>query len=212
VGLFIATTLLARTWGENRALFAFGAKFGPSILEDGEWWRLITAGFLHGGMLHILMNSWVLYDLGAQVEQIYSTPRFLVIYFAGTVGGFYLSVRENPGLSIGSSAGIMGLIGAMIAFGVANRSSVGRDIRNFYLRWVVYVLALGFIPGFAIDNWAHVGGLVAGFVIGYAAGTPVHSSAAKEGLWRAVAAICILLTLGAFFEVYRHFPDAAQIR
>jgi len=153
VGLFIGTSLLSRTMGENRALWAMGAKFGPSIFQDHQWWRLITAGFLHGGILHILMNSWVLYDLGAQVEQIYATPRFLVIYFAGTVGGFYLSVVENPGLSIGSSAGIMGLIGAMIAFGVVNRSSTGRAIRNLYARWVVYILAFGLIPGLAVDNW-----------------------------------------------------------
>jgi rhomboid protease GluP len=212
VGLFIGTSLLSRTMGENRALWAMGAKFGPSIFQDHQWWRLITAGFLHGGILHILMNSWVLYDLGAQVEQIYATPRFLVIYFAGTVGGFYLSVVENPGLSIGSSAGIMGLIGAMIAFGVVNRSSTGRAIRNLYARWVVYILAFGLIPGLAVDNWAHVGGLAAGFVLGYAAGTPVHSSPAREGLWRALAAICILLTVGAFFAVYRNFPTPEQLR
>jgi rhomboid protease GluP len=212
LGLYIGTSLLARSMGESRALWALGAKFGPSIFQDHEWWRLITAGFLHGGLLHILMNSWVLYDLGAQVEEIYATPRFLVIYFAGTVGGFYLSVRENPGLSIGSSAGIMGLIGAMIAFGVVNRSSAGKAIRAHYGRWVLYILAFGFIPGLSIDNWAHIGGLAAGFAIGYVAGTPVHSSPAKEGMWRALAAICILLTVGAFFAVYRHFPTPDQLR
>ncbi len=79
------------------------------------------------------MNSWVLYDLGAQTEQVYGTPRFLVVYFAGTVGGFYASSVVNPLVpSVGASAGIMGLIGAMIAFGVVNRSSMGRAIRNFY--------------------------------------------------------------------------------
>src|ERR1700712_6040196 len=69
-GLFIATTLFARTVGDNTALWAFGGKYGPSIWRDHEFWRLVTAGFLHGGWMHILMNSWVLYDLGAQVEQV----------------------------------------------------------------------------------------------------------------------------------------------
>src|ERR1700721_2178211 len=62
--LFLATTYLGRTMGESQALWAFGAKFGPSIWQEHEYWRLVTAGFLHGGWFHILMNSWVLYDLG----------------------------------------------------------------------------------------------------------------------------------------------------
>ena len=111
--------------------------------------------------------------------------------FAGTVGGFYLSAIQNPGIpSVGSSAGIMGLIGAMIAFGVANRSSVGRAIRNFYARWVVYIIAFGLIPQFAVDNWAHIGGLAAGFVLGYMAGTPVDRVRRGNpygGLWRRFA-------------------------
>jgi rhomboid protease GluP len=129
------------------------------------------------------------------------------------VGGFYLSARMNPLVpSVGSSAGIMGLIGAMIAFGVANRSSMGRAIRNFYGRWVVYIIAFGLIPGFSVDNWAHVGGLAAGFAIGYAAGTPVRSSAARESMWRALAALCVLLTVWSFFMVYRNFPTPDQLR
>ena len=157
------------------------------------------------------MNSWVLYDLGAQVEQVYGTPRFLVVYFTGTVGGFYLSALQNPNVpSVGASAGIMGLIGAMIAYGVANQSSVGRAIRGFYTRWVVYILVLGFIPGFNIDNWAHIGGLAAGFAVGYLAETPVRSSAAREGLWRVLGGACVLLTLASFFMIYVNFPTAGQ--
>ena len=197
LGLFIASYMLSRTMGDNRALWALGAKFGPSIFQDHEWWRLVTAGFLHGGFLHIAMNSWVLYD---------GTPRFLVIYFLGTIGGFYLSAIMKPmELSIGSSAGLTGLIGAMIAFGVANRSSVGREIRNFYVRWVVYILAIGFIGGFGIDNWAHIGGLAAGFAAGYLAGTPMRSNRANESVWRLVAGGCIAVTVFCFLMVWRNF-------
>src|ERR1700722_11474038 len=121
-GFFLATLKAGGGFFQDvpiDALNEFGAKWGPAIFEGHQYWRLVTAGFLHGGWLHILMNSWVLYDLGAQVEQVYETPRFLVIYFAGTVGGFYMSAVRNPNVpSVGSSAGIMGLIGAMIAFGV----------------------------------------------------------------------------------------------
>jgi len=212
-GFFVGTLFLTRTLGETGAIDVLGAKWGPAIFQGHQYWRLVTAGFLHGGWLHILMNSWVLYDLGAQVEQFYGTPRFLTVYFFGTVGGFYLSAIINPMVpSLGSSAGIMGLVGAMIAFGVVNRTSMGRQIRSIYGRYVIYIIAFGLIPGFAVDNWAHIGGLAAGFVVGYVAGTPVHSSPAKEGMWRAVAAICVLVTLFCFFEIYRNFPTPDQLR
>jgi rhomboid protease GluP len=212
-GLYAATVWYGRSIGSfNEALYIFGAKEGTAIWQQHEYWRLVTAGFLHGGILHIAMNSWVFFDLGAQVEQVYGTPRFLAIYFAGTVGGFYFSALMSPGLSIGASAGITGLIGAMIAFGVANRSTVGQAIRNFYVRWVVYILAIGFIGGFGIDNWAHVGGLAAGFVLGYVAGEPVHSSREREGVWRVIATVCVLITIYCFWLMYVHFPTADELR
>ena len=127
-GYFILSLVLSGSMSQlsNGPLEALGVKFGPLIFQEHEYWRLVTAGFMHGGWLHILMNSWVLYDLGAQVEQVYGTPRFLVLYFVGSVGGFYLSAVVNPLMpSLGASAALMGLIGAMIAFGVANRSDVG---------------------------------------------------------------------------------------
>jgi rhomboid protease GluP len=214
-GYFILSLVLSGSMSQlsNGPLEALGVKYGPLIFQDHEYWRLVTAGFMHGGWLHILMNSWVLYDLGAQVEQVYGTPRFLVIYFVGSVGGFYLSAVVNPLTpSLGASAALMGLIGAMIAFGVANRSATGRAVRSHYGRWVVYIIAFGLIPGFNVDNWAHIGGLAAGFVVGYAAGTPGRSNAAQEGVWRVLAAVCLLLTALSFFEVYRNFPPANQLR
>ena len=198
--------------GETIALWALGGKFRESIVMQHQWWRLVTAGFLHGGLMHILMNSWVLYDLGAQVEQVFETPRFLVIYFVSTVGGFYLSFRMSAAPSIGASAGITGLIGAMIAFGVLNRSSLGTAIRNFYLRWVVYILAMGFFPGFSVDNWAHIGGLAAGFAVGYLGGTPIRSTHTREAFWRGAAGVCIVITLFCFWEVFRNFPAPDQLR
>lgn len=206
-GLFLAQTL-----GGSFAFANVGAKVGPAIIVDHEYWRLVTAGFLHGGWMHILMNSWVLYDLGAQVEQVFGTPRFLSIYFVGSVLGFTLSTLVNPQIpSVGSSAGIMGLIGAMIAFGVANRSTIGRQIRNFYMRYVVYILIFGLIPVFRVDNWAHIGGLAGGFVVGWVAGTPIRSTATREHVWRIVAAVCVLLTIWSFFDAYRHIPPANQL-
>lgn len=211
-GFYIATSWFAGTVGENAALWAFGGKYGPSIWQNHEWWRLVTAGFLHGGLTHILMNSWALFQLGAQVEELFGTSRYLAIYFFSTIGGFFLSARMNPGLSIGSSAGIAGLIGAMVAFGVMNRTTVGKQIRNFYLQSVVFMLAIGLLGGFRIDNWAHIGGLSAGFVIAYIAGTPIRSTHTKEAAWKALAAACVVVTVLCFVMVYTHFPTPDQLR
>ena len=89
---------------------------------------------------------------------------------------------------------------------------MGTAIRNFYGRWVIYIVLFGLIPGFSVDNWAHIGGLAAGFVVGYAAGTPVRASAGRESAWRAIAAVCVLLTVWSFFLVYRNFPSPDQLR
>jgi len=214
LGLFIATKLVSGGIFSDSpdftaVLVAFGAKWGPEIYQDHQWWRLVTAGFLHGGWLHIGMNSWVLYDLGAQTEQIYGTPRFLVIYFAGTVAGFYLSLLLNPMVpSIGASAGLTGLIGAMISYGVVNRhTSLGRQVREFYVRWVVYILAIGFIGGFGTDNWAHIGGLAGGFAVGYVAGTPMPSMRAREAMWRVLGAASVIVTAICFIMVYLYYPQ-----
>src|SRR5438552_942268 len=123
-GFYIAVAVYSMRSGEGsfldlsgRSLLDFGAMNPTAIVRYGQWWRLVTAGFLHGGIMHILMNSWVLFDLGAQVEEVYGAARMLVVYFIGTICGFYLSAVGGNMLSVGASAGLMGLIGAMIAFG-----------------------------------------------------------------------------------------------
>src|SRR5258708_38037891 len=104
----------------------------------GEGWGVVAAGFLHGGLLHILMNSWGLFDLGAVVDEMYGTSRMLVIYFVSTITGFYVSSLWKMGPSIGASAALFGLIGCMIALGTRYRSSVGDRIRSLFVRWLIY--------------------------------------------------------------------------
>lgn len=172
----------------------------PAVLMQGQWWRLVTAGFLHGGILHILMNSWVLFDLGAEVEMLYGTSRFIVFYFVSTVTGFAVSSHIGGHFSLGSSAGIFGLIGAMLAFGFTDRTSLGAQVKSLYMRWVIYGLVLSFIPG--VDFWAHLGGIAGGFVAGWLASTPRARLMWKEPLLRALAGICIALTVVAFGMMY----------
>jgi rhomboid protease GluP len=200
-GLYIATVLYA-SGGDlaptGNALVAFGGKYYPAIAA-GQWWRLITAGFLHGNILHILMNMWVLFDLGAQVEEVCGTSRFLTIYLISNITGFLASFLFAPfSLSIGASAAIFGLIGGMIGVGVRDRTSYGQAIRRFFMRWAIYGLVLSFLPG--IDIWAHIGGLIGGFIVGFIAGTPGYS-AAVERIWRIAAGAMIAITGLAFVNM-----------
>jgi len=211
-GLFIVTTVFSMKIGQGSAmnidmgtLAAFGGKDAYRIVAYGQWWRLITAGFLHGGLLHILMNSWVLFDLGAQVEDIYGASRMWVIYLVSSIAGFCLSAVVNPqSLSIGASAAICGLLGAMIALGVRHRNPVGAAIRGMYIRWAVYILIFSLLPG--VDMAAHVGGIIAGFAIAYVAGQPRYEGSPVERIWRVAAWLGVIVTVVAFLKMYMALP------
>lgn len=183
-----------------------GAKFAP-LIYAGQYWRLITAGFLHGGFLHIAMNSWVLFDLVGEVEQFYGTNRLIVAYIFSTFTGFLLSLLWKPGApSLGASAACFGLIGIMLAMGLRRRSDpLAQAVRTFYGRWAIYALLFSFLPGFGIDIAAHVGGLAGGFLIGLIAGLPGLPNTPREVTWRVLAGIAIAVTVYAFWQDYRSF-------
>jgi rhomboid protease GluP len=172
------------------------------LVVNGEWFRLITAGFFHGNILHILMNSWVLFDLGAEVEQFYGTSRLIVFYVISTITGFLLSSFIGH-FSLGSSAAIYGLIGSMLAFGVMDKSALGAAVKSLYSRWLIYGLIMSFIPG--IDLFAHIGGFVGGFLLGIILGTPRARMMWKEPLIRAAAGVCIAITVLSFAAMFYRF-------
>jgi rhomboid protease GluP len=213
-GLYLATSLYSMRQGHTDAmwnidgltLYNFGARNREAILLGKQWWRLVTAGFLHGGLMHILMNSWVLFDLGAEVEAAYGTSRMLVFYFISTVCGFLASTMFSTAvISVGASAGLFGLIGAMIAFGMQHQSALGAAIRGLYVRWAIYGLLFGLLPFFRVDNAAHIGGIVSGFAVAYLAGLPRVSGSLREQFWRGMAAACIVLTVLSFLKMYLWF-------
>lgn len=180
-------------------LMQAGASIPAAMMHD-QWWRLITAGFLHGGVLHILMNSWALFGLGAEVEQLFGTTRFIVMYFVATVAGFWTSSHLGFHMSVGSSAGIFGLIGAMIAFGLTDRTSTGSLVKSYYSQWLIWCVIISFMPG--VDFWAHAGGFAGGFIVAWLARTPTAHTQWKEPLLRVLAGISITLTVAAFGMLY----------
>ena len=164
----------------------------------GQYYRLVTAGFLHGNVFHILMNSWVLFSLGTEVEQLYDTSRLIVFYFVSTVTGFLASSLFGH-VSLGSSAGIFGLIGAMLAFGFLDKSNLALAVRAHYGQWAVFALVMSFFPG--TDYMAHFGGLAGGALMGAILSTPRARLMWKEPAIRGAAGVCLAITALCFGQM-----------
>jgi rhomboid protease GluP len=192
---------------DGETLFAFGAKYRAAI-NAGQWWRFITAGFLHGGLLHIGMNSWAMFDLGTHCEQEFGTARYIVFYIFSTVTGYLASFYWSNSLSVGASAGIFGLIGAMIAMGIRDKSAYGAAVKSAYGRWAVYGLIMGFVFSYT-DNAAHIGGIAGGFALAYVAGTP-SLRPEREMVWKILAWIAVGVTVYSVFLMVRQLLTLLQ--
>jgi rhomboid protease GluP len=153
----------------SETLRAWGANFGPRTLS-GEWWRVFTAGFVHMGLLHVFMNMWVLYDVGRAVEELYGSSKFFAIYMIALVGGCICSLLVNPMLiGAGASGAVFGSFGALIAFWWRHHNIFPAGFIKQRSQVVVFLLACTLIYGFytpEIDNAAHLGGLIFGFLGG----------------------------------------------
>ncbi|MBI4444020.1 MAG: rhomboid family intramembrane serine protease [Acidobacteria bacterium] len=185
---------------DNVTLVRFGAKYGVLIME-GEWWRFLTPIFLHGNLIHIIFNTWVLSDAGPAVESLYGSQKFLVLYVFSGALGFVFSFFWNPySISIGASGALFGLIGAMIAYGYRNRRTVAESVRNMYVRWAVYVLLFGFMVR-GVDNAAHIGGLVGGLAFGWLVSDMPSVTRESIVLWKILGTLSALLVLFGFVMV-----------
>jgi rhomboid protease GluP len=178
----------------SSVLLRLGAK-SPYILV-GQWWRLVTAIFLHAGLLHIGLNLWCLFDLGPEVESLFSAAKFLVFFLVTGVAGFLLSLWWSPfGLSVGASGAILGLIGVLIGASF-HHGHLGKEYRGQLWRWVIYIAIFGLF--FAVDNAAHFGGLAAGVLLGYLVPEGGAETRASENLWNTLAVLSIVVIAGSF--------------
>jgi rhomboid protease GluP len=152
-----------------RELVTWGANVG-ALTFSGEWWRLLTSVFVHGGLLHIAFNMWCLWNLGALCESLYGRWTYVAIYLICGVGASLASAACQPYTpSVGAAGAIFGLAGARLAAFKLGEFSAPRSALSGTLRslgaFVVYNLIFGaIIPG--IDNTAHIGGLVTGLIVG----------------------------------------------
>jgi rhomboid protease GluP len=152
----------------NGSLFLLGAT-GTVPMAYGRWWTLITASFLHGGILHIFFNMMALRQLGPFVIEMFGMHRFAILYVWTGVAGFFLSAVAGIPFTIGASAPVCGLIGAILYYGKSRGGFYGDAIYRQALGWVAGLVLFGlFLPG--INNWAHGGGIVSGLLLAFLTG------------------------------------------
>ena len=198
IGNFLSPTIAS--------LFLFGASGSVPVFEFGRWWTVLTAGWLHGGILHILFNMMSLRQIAPAVSEMYGASRMMLIYVVSGITGFTAStifstifagipLLGRGEFTVGASASILGLIGALVYYGRRTGSSA---IREQAKSWLVMLVVMGlFFPN--IDNWAHAGG----FAGGYAASKfldPLH----PERLDHLIGAlVCLALTgIAIAFSIY----------
>ncbi len=177
-----------------------GSNIHDLIVYEGEWWRFFTSLFLHGGFVHILFNAWVMADITRLCEQIYGTARIVTIYFLSGLAGGVASLIWLGGNSVGASGALCGLIGLMAVYGIGRRGDmVAVSVRQAMGRWLIYIMVLSFlIPG--IDYAAHIGGAVAGAVLGLlmAGRSPRGRRRGSALAWRIASGALVAATLLAF--------------
>lgn len=161
----------------KQGLTVWGAKHNASIAK-GELWRLITPAFLHGNVVHIVLNSAALNSLGPLVETVSGRGRFLTVYTVAAVAGVTASYLGSPNVSLGSSGAVFGIGGALAVFFYRHREFFGRN-SDAVLKNLGQNLAMNMIYGLVapnIDNWAHMGGLLGGALAAYLLGPKIVQS------------------------------------
>ncbi|GFP74922.1 rhomboid family intramembrane serine protease [Clostridium fungisolvens] len=167
VVVFLITALVSGNFGDidTSVLVYFGAKQNE-LIQSGQYYRLITAMFLHGGIIHIAFNMYALYSLGNLIENIYGKWKYLLIYFLAGILSTTTSYIFSPYVSVGASGAIFGLFGAAVVFGLKERNRIGKN----FLTEIATVIGMNIIIGLSsrnIDNFAHFGGLLGGIVIAF---------------------------------------------
>jgi|SRR5580693_5789901 rhomboid protease GluP len=184
----------------QRSELRFGASGALPVYVLGRWWTVLSAGWLHAGLLHIVFNlSWVRM-LAPEVGNLYGPGRMVIIYTAGSVVGFWLSstvgylfhgALGGAVFTVGASAPILGLLAALVYYG---RRTGSRAVSSQAWAWAGTLVVFGFLMR-GVDNWAHLGG----FAGGYLASMALDPLRPERGNHLAIALACLILTAGAIF-------------
>ncbi len=199
--VFMAMYFVGNGSYDNLTLINFGALVGE-LVREGQYYRLITPVFIHIGLLHLLFNMYALYIVGSQLESFYGRFKFLLIYLFSALSGSLLSITFSTNtISAGASGAIFGLLGSLLYFGYHYRIYLGNALN----RQIIPIILLNLFIGFTfqhIDQAAHIGGLVGGFMMAIAVGVKYKSSKNEQinGIIGVVLMLLFLIYL-AFIHV-----------
>jgi rhomboid protease GluP len=190
----------------NAVLDDFGS-FDTHLVNQGEWWRFLTANFLHIGLIHLLFNSYALYQVGPLVEQIYGEQKFIFIYIF--TGIFCMIPSYYAGINgAGASGAISGLIGLMAAYGYRQGGTFGKALMKSMLTWMGMTIVYGFIIG--ANNVAHAGGFIAGGILGFVLKAEPVGTVRARAIWNTLALTSIVIFAVSFVFVGKNYGAAEK--
>lgn len=191
-GMSMSMNPLTMLSPSGSSLILLGATGTYPIDQLGRWWSLVSANFLHGGILHILFNMMAFKQIAPLITREFGTYRMLIIYIVGGTLGFLLSYLAGVRVTIGASAAVCGLIGAALFYGKSRGGVYGQAVFRQVGGWVIGLFIFGLlIPG--INNWGHGGGLIGGALLGMAMG--YHETKMENITHKMLAQVCVAITI-----------------
>jgi rhomboid protease GluP len=200
--VFISMYIVGNGSYDNLTLINMGALYGP-LVRIGQYERLITAAFIHIGMLHLFFNMYALNILGTQLESFYGKSKFIIIYLFSALTGSLMSITFNPEvIAAGASGAIFGLLGSMLYFGYHYRVYLGNAIQSRIIPVILLNLGIGFFLA-GIDQFAHIGGLIGGILISMAVGVKYKTDKIEQinGVIMSSLFLIFLIYLSFFYVV-----------
>jgi rhomboid protease GluP len=197
---------LSILWGVGgEASYRLGMSAPYGIYAQHQWYRLITAMFLHGGLIHIGFNMMALMQLGPALEELYGSSRYFFLYIVTGAFGFLASSFTGH-YSLGASGGLLGLVGAMLAITTKRGGAYMRELRSRLVSNVVILFVLGFM-GMGMDNWAHGAGLAAGFVLGKIFADRQPMNVREKQIANALGWLAAIAVIASFAFMLLHYRD-----
>lgn len=197
---------------ETESLVNWGANFRP-LISEGQWWRILSAIFLHGGIIHLIFNMYALYYAGLILEPLLGKRRFLAIYLLSGIVSSVVSVWwQEFTVSVGSSGAIFGMYGTFIALYFTNflKDHINKELFISISIFLVFSLLSGFQPDSGVDNAAHIGGLIAGAIMGFAM-IPSLIHYESIGWKKNTIILLIILTIGGSIQTILSLKDKSDI-